>query len=136
MTDLIDTLTGAQDAVVKLIRDFLPADRRAIVRHSLKQDTKPPFHLIGDISMSDAGSKSDQLDDGEVDVHTVYRGTDRRELLAMMHEVRVATHGQLITIDGGEYRVQWASAAAGSAASTDGVTFAGVTTLTLNAEPA
>ncbi|MEH3098873.1 tail completion protein gp17 [Sphingomonas adhaesiva] len=136
MTQLLDLMTGAQDAVVQLLRAQLPADQRGMVRHSLKQGAQPPFHLIGDIASADAGGKDEQAEDIEVDVHTVYRGADRRELLAMLHQVRVAVTDRRLVIDGALFRTTWAGASAGSASTTDGVTYAGVTTITLTAEPA
>lgn len=135
MTEPLDLLTGTQDALIKLIRDRLPAADRDMVRHSLAENAQPPFHLIGDISSDNAGGKGDQLEEIEADVHTVYRGTNRRDLLAMMHQVRLATDNQVLTIDGAQYRVSWRGAIASTAAR-DGVTYAGLTTLTLFAEPA
>ncbi|WP_341207278.1 hypothetical protein [uncultured Sphingomonas sp.] len=132
----LDLMTGAQDAVVKLLREQLPADQREMVRHSLRKDMPTPFHLIGDITSDNAGGKAEQLEQIEVDVHTVYKGTDRRELLGLMHQVRLATDDKIIVIDGAHFRVGWAGAAAGGASTIDGVTYAGVTSLELYAEPA
>ena len=135
MSEPIDLLTAAQDAVVKLLREQLPADQRPLVRHSLKQGTEPPFHLVGDIDSENAGSKDEQAEEITVDLHTVYRGSDRRVLLGMMHQVRVAVDDASITIGGGSFRCSWLTSAASTAA-TDGVTYAGITTLSLFAEPA
>lgn len=132
----VDLMTGAQDAVVKLLQEQLPADQRGMVRHSLKQGMAPPFYLIGDVASSNEGGKGEQLEQIEVDVHTVYKGTDRRELLAMMHQVRLATDDRTITIAGAQFRVSWVGASAGGASTIDGVTYAGVSTLDLYAEPA
>lgn len=133
---LLDLMTGAQDAVVQLLRAQLPPEQREMVRHSLRKDMPTPFHLIGDVTSANEGGKDEQLEQIEVDVHTVYQGTDRRELLALMHQVRLATDEQSVTIDGARFRVTWAGGSAGAASTRDGVTYAGVTTLDLIAEPA
>ena len=135
MTAPLDLISGAQAAVVKLLQDGLPEEQRGMVRHSLKQNFQPPFHLIGDIASENAGSKADQLEEIEVDVHTVYKGGDRGELLALMHQVRTAADEQLIEIAGASFRVEWVGAIASTAAA-DGVTYAGITTLKIFAEPA
>ena len=135
MSEPIDLMTAAQDAVVALLRAQLPEDQRGIVRHTLQQNTLPPFHLIGDIASSNEASKGDQLEDIEVDVHTVYRGTNRRDLLAMLHQVRLATDGQTVDTDVAHFRFTWLGAVADGFAA-DGVTCAGLTTLHLSAEPA
>lgn len=132
----LDLMTGAQDAVVQLLRAQLPPEQREMVRHSLKQGTVPPFHLIGDVTSDNAGGKDEQLEQIEVDVHTVYKGTDRRELLALMHQVRLATDDKRLEIGAAHFRVTWSGASAGTASTVDGVTYAGVTTLDLIAEPA
>ena len=134
MTVPLDMLTGAQDAVVQLLREQLPDDRRGMVRHSLGQNTAPPFHLVGDISSEDIG-KGEQFEEIEVDLHTVYRGTDRGELLALMHEVHAATADASIEIGGALFRTRWVGAIASGAAA-DGVTYAGLTTIQIFAEPA
>lgn len=135
MSEPLDLLTGAQDATVKLLRDRLPADKQEMVRHSLKQGTVPPFHLVGDMDSDSIGGKDEQFEQINVDVHTVYKGADRRELLALMHQVRIAVDDESITIGGMLFRFRFAGAAASTAAA-DGVTYAGITTLEVYAEPA
>lgn len=131
----LDLLTGAQDAIVRLIQEQLPPDRRGMVRQSLKQDFEPPFHLVGDINSDNAGRPGEQLEEIEADIHTVYRGGDRRELLKLLHEVRLATDHATLELDGATYQVRWHGAIA-SAAAGDGKTYAGLTTLNIIAEPA
>lgn len=135
MTAPLDLLTGAQDATVKLLRDQLPAAQREMVRHSLKQGTTPPFHLVGDMDSDNIGGKDEQFEQINVDVHTVYKGADRRELLGLMHTVRIAIDGKSLTIGDMLFRFQFAGAAASTAAA-DGVTYAGITTIEVYAEPA
>jgi len=135
MSDPLDLLTGAQDATVQLLRERLPADRKEMVRHSLKQGTQPPFHLVGDMDSDSIGGKDEQFEQINVDVHTVYKGADRRELLGLMHQVRVAIDDASVTLDGMIFRFRFAGAAASTAAG-DGVTYAGITTLEVYAEPA
>lgn len=135
MTDPIDMLTAGQDAIVELLRKRLPEDQQGLARASLLEDAKPPFHLVGDIDTENTGGKHEQAERISADIHTVYRGSDRRELLAMMHAVRLATDDVAIQVGEVQYRVFWLTAAASTAAS-DGVTFAGLTTIELYAEPA
>ncbi len=135
MTEPLDMMTGTQDAIIELIRNRLPDAQKSMVRHSLKEDAEPPFHLVGDISSENAGGKDDQLEEIEADIHTVYRGDDRSELLALMHQVRLATDGAILKIADASFRISWRGAIA-SAAARDGVTYAGLTTLDIFAEPA
>jgi hypothetical protein len=135
VSEPIDLMTAAQDAVVALLQQQLPPAQRGLVRHTLKQNAQPPFHLIGDIASANEGTKGDQLEEIEVDVHTVYRGTDRRDLLAMLHQVRLATDDRSIEVGGASFRFAWLGAVADGFAA-DGVTCAGLTTLHLSAEPA
>lgn len=134
MTEPLDLMTGTQDAIIAVIRERLPADQRGMVRHSLDEDFQPPFHLVGDITTENAGGKDEQLEELEADIHTVYRGSDRRELLTLMHQVRLATHDTTVEIEGATFRITWRGAIA-SAAASDGVTYAGLTTLDIIAEP-
>ncbi len=134
MTEPLDLLTGTQDAIIALIRARLPDDQKPMVRHTLDEDFQPPFHLIGDITTEEVGGKDEQLEELEAEIHTVYVGSDRRELLKLLHQVRIATNDARIPIDGATYRVQWRGAIASTAAR-DGVTFAGLTTLDIQAEP-
>ncbi|HEX8419469.1 MAG TPA: hypothetical protein VF638_05590 [Sphingomonas sp.] len=135
MSELLDLLTGAQDATIALLRAQLPEAQRGMARHSLDEDAKPPFHLVGDVDVEPAGGKGEQADKVTVDLHTVYKGTDRGELLALMHQVRLATDDKQLTVEGGTYRFEWLGAVASTAAS-DGVTYAGITQLEILAEPA
>ena len=54
----------------------------------------PPFHLVGDMDSDNIGGKDEQFEQINVDVHTVYKGADRRELLGLMHTVRIAIDGK------------------------------------------
>lgn len=135
MTAPLDLMTGAQDALIKLLQDQLPATDRGIVRHSLAQDFSPPFHLVGDIDSDNVGRPGEQLEEIEAEVHSVYRGGDRRQLLTMLHKVRLACDNARIEIGGASFRVRWGGALASRAAG-DGVTYAGATTLHITAEPA
>jgi hypothetical protein len=134
MSAPLDLLSGAQDAIIKLIRDALPADQRSMVRHTLDENFAPPFHLVGDLTTDSAGGKEEQLEDIGADLHTVYRGDDRSDLLAMMHTVRCAIDEAEIELGGAVYKFTWRGAIA-SAAASDGVTYAGITTIEISAEP-
>lgn len=132
---ILDLMTGAQDATIALLRDQLPAEQRGMVRHSPKENAVPPWHLVGDINADSEDDKGEQLEKLTVDIHTVYRGSDRRELLALLHQVHLATRRAKVDLAGANYRFRWLGAIASTAAS-DGVTYAGVTTIEVTAQPA
>jgi hypothetical protein len=134
MSDAVDMLTATQDALIAALQQRLPPEQQGLARHTLMEGTAPPFHLIGDLDAENIGSKGEQLELLTADIYTVYRGTDRRELLGLMHPVRLALDDQKLVVDGIAFRTRWAGASA-SRASSDGVTFAGVTQIEIYAEP-
>lgn len=130
----VDLMSATQEAVVALMRSSV-SEELGYAWHTLKQDQKPPFNLVADITSEDTGEKDGQLERLIVETHSVYVGGDRSVLLAMMHAVRTALDRQAVTIAGVTYRIAWLSGAASSAAA-DGKTYAGVGSFEIYAEPA
>lgn len=108
----------------------------APVHDHVKQGTEPNFVQIGAIEVGNEGSKEEQRERIEVEVHTIYRGKDRAELLAIMHEVRTALDGVVIEADGVSFWAPEFLSAAASSAGPDGVTYAGISIFEIYAEPA
>ena len=134
MNDPIDLITATQDAVIAAIRGVLPEDQRGIVRHTIAQDTPPPFHLVGEIDSENHGRRGEQLEQLTVTIYTVYKGSDRRQLLALMHPVRLALDETSLEIAGVTFSSRFLGASA-SRAGSDGATFSGVTEIQITAEP-
>ena len=132
----IDLLTPTQLAFVQALRAAIPA-AEADVRHTMKQDAQPPFVLVGNIDSEPAGNVGDQLELLSVEIQTVYRGTDRAKLLALMHKARSACDEiALPEQDGVEFGLpRWVSSAA-SSTPPDGVTFAGIINFEVHVQPA
>lgn len=135
MIEPLDLLTAAQDMLIALIREQLPEEQRSWVRHTLEENAEPPFHLVAELTTEDAGGKDEQAERLTAEIHTVYRGSDRRELLGLMHSIKLATWRGNVVEDGVDFRFRWRSSGA-SAAASDGVTYAGVTLIDITAEPA
>lgn len=131
----IDMLTATQDAVIAAIRAALPEDQRGMVKHTIAQDTLPPFHLVGEIDTDNQSNRDEQFEQLTVNIYTVYRGSDRRDLLALMHPVRVALDLTTLTIAGVSFTSRFNGASVTRAGS-DGVTFSGITQIDITAEPA
>jgi hypothetical protein len=127
---MIDLMSAGQEAVFVALEAGVDL---ASVHDHVKQDTDPPFVKIGEITTSNEGTKGDQAEILEVEVHTVYRGADRSVLLAIMHQEREALDEQTLSAGGAAFRVRFVSAAA-SDAGPDGVTYAGIGVFELFAE--
>lgn len=108
----------------------------ADVRDFVKQDTQPPFTMLGDIEFANEGSKSEPLLAVSIEVISVYRGGDRAELTARMHGAFEALNDQPLAAPGAEISSARLSAGAVSNAGPDGVTMVGVQTFEFMIEPA
>jgi hypothetical protein len=109
---------------------------QAAVHDHVKQDTQPPFVKIGAIESASDGGKGEQLELITIEVHSIYRGADRTELLAIMHEVRQALDDQAISAPGASFQRPKFVRAAVSDAGPDGATYAGISIFEFHAEPA
>lgn len=130
---MIDLMSATQEAVFRALEAGVTL---ATVHDHVKQDMQPPFVKLGTIETDNEGDKKDQRELLQVEVHTIYRGSDRSVLLAIMHDVRSALDGVAIDAEGVSFWEPVFISAAASDAGPDGVTYAGISTFEINAEPA
>jgi len=129
----VDLLSPAQLAFVQALKAVITD---VSVQHTMKQGAQPPFVLVGNIE-SDPVDDDGQLELLSVEIQSVYRGSDRGELLALMHRVRSACDGvALPEQDGVAFGLPRFAGAAASSTPADGVTFAGITNFEVHAQPA
>lgn len=131
---MVDTLQATQDAIFAALDAVIPSDL-ALVRQAVKQDTQPPFVIVGDMDV-EAAAKGSRFDRITIEVHSVYRGAARRGLLAIMAAVRDALDDQPLDDTGGCTFSTPSFISAGTALGDDGVTYAGVIQFEVFAEPA
>jgi hypothetical protein len=137
MSDQVDVLQGAQDAIYLKLKPALEAAGYPAGFQSVPQDTQPPFWVVGDMDADPLGDKGGTGKRVTVDVHFVYRGDERRGLLAMMNAAFWALNDQpLDDIDGVTFSggALWLSD--NTATGADGITTAGVSQFEVCAEPA
>jgi hypothetical protein len=130
---MIDLLAPTQAAVFTALAAGV---HLAPVMDTVKQDTKPNFVKIGSIDGTNLGAREEQFEEFEVEVHTIYRGSDRAELMAIMHEVRTSLDGVQIAAAGVSFWTPEFVSQAISDAGPDGVTYAGISVFKITAEPA
>jgi len=137
----VDLLTASQQAVYAALA---PLAGRADLPTSLQifshvpQDVKTPYVLIGDVDTdNNSGYPGEQEEEISIEIISVFRGTSRAPLLAIMHAVRLALHNQPITAPSAAFETpNYLKGSAGSAASADGVTQLGIQTFKFIAQPA
>jgi hypothetical protein len=132
---MIDLLSPTQAAVVAALQAGVNSDLAAVY-DTVDQDTQPPFVIVGEIRSTNDSAREEQLEEFEVDVHSVYRGGDRTVLMAIMHQVRTALDGVALAAAGVSFWKPEYLEAGISSAGPDGVTYAGVSTFKIVAEPA
>lgn len=133
----VDLLQAAQDAVFLVLKDALAATNYPAIFQSVPQDTQPPFTMVGDMDADPLGDKGGDSKRITIDVHFVYRGEERRGLLAMMNAVYVALNDQpLDDTDGVSFPTSPSWLSDNTATGADGVTMAGVSQFEIIAEPA
>jgi hypothetical protein len=130
---MMDLLTPTQAAIFKALEAGVTL---APVYDHVKPDTQPNFVKIGAIDGTNQSAREEQREEFEVEVHTIYRGADRGELMRMMHEVREALDGVEISAEGVDFWTPEFQTQAISDAGPDGVTYAGISTFLVSAEPA
>jgi len=133
--DIVDLLTASQDAVITRLMAGVPSELGTVHQH-VKQDTPPPFVMVGAIDSSNEGGKGSQSETISVDLHFVFRGPTRAPLMALMHAARVALDGQELSAPGIAFETPNFVASTVSNAGPDGVTYAGISTFEFIAEPA
>lgn len=133
MSNFIDLLTPTQTAIfVALSAGVGLAD----VHDHVKHGTEPNFVKVGPITGTNEGAREEQLESFEVEIHSIYRGADRAELMAIMHQVRTSLDGVAIFADGVSFWTPEFVSQAASDAGPDGITYAGISTFKVTAEPA
>jgi hypothetical protein len=80
----IDLMSPTQAAVFAALEAGVTL---APVYDHVKQGTEPNFVKIGAINGTNEGAREEQREEFEVEVHSIYRGADRTELMAIMHQV-------------------------------------------------
>lgn len=135
MTAIVDLITPTQDAVIAKLKAGVPKELGSVHQH-VKQDTQPPFVMVGSIDASNEGSKGAQSESMQVELHFVTRGPSRAPLLALMGAARAALEGEQLEVEGVSFETpNWLGSTV-SNAGPDGVTYAGVSTFEFIAEPA
>jgi hypothetical protein len=129
----IDLMSPTQAAVFRALEAGVTL---APVYDHVKPGTEPNFVKIGAINGTNEGAREEQREEFEVEVHSIYRGADRTELIAIMHQVRQSLDGVAIAADGVSFWTPEFLAQAISDAGPDGVTYAGISTFLVSAEPA
>jgi hypothetical protein len=130
---VIDLMSPTQAAVFTALEAGVSL---APVHDHVKPGTEPDFVKIGAINGTNEGARDEQREEFEVEVHSIYRGSDRAKLMAIMHEVRLALDGVAIAAEGASFWTPEFLSQAASDAGPDGVTYAGISTFLVSAEPA
>jgi Protein of unknown function (DUF3168) len=125
---MIDFMAATLEAVFVRLKAAPVAAIAQVCQHVL-EDTKPPMVIIGAIDTNDESS-SEQSELISFEIHSIYRGTDRRELSTIMHRVREALDGRAgaptLVASGVDFsKVRFVDASASGVAN-DGVTYAGI----------
>lgn len=130
---MIDLLTATQAAAFAALEAGVTLAETYDV---IPQDTQPNFVKIGEIKIVNVGSKHAQAERFEVEVQSIYRGKDRTELMAIMHQVRCSLDGQALAAVGVAFGPCEYTGGGISDAAKDGETYAGVGVFEVDAEPA
>jgi hypothetical protein len=131
----IDLVEAARGAVFVAIEAGL-ADVNAVALDHVPQDQEGNFVQIDDLDWSNEGGKRDPELRITIDVVTIYRGQNRAELLAIMHANERALVDVAIAADGVSISDVNLVGGSASGAGPDGLTYAGLQTFELFAEPA
>ena len=136
---MIDLMEAVQTAVFEALSNRQELTARSQVTQHVKQDmlAAGPITRIGKVESAPAGGKGgQQLEEVSVDVETIYRGMSQAEVLAIMHQQRLALDGQDLSADGAVLDTpEWAGGMVDGPAA-DGVTYVGIQTFTVVAQPA
>ncbi len=137
---MADLLTATLNAVFANLKAAIQP-QLASVFDVIPQGTQPNFVAIGHIDAEnqlegDAFDDDDQLEKITFEVQYIYRGNDRRVLLAMMDTGRSALHGKPISADGVAFGLPKFITGSASTAGPDGVTYAALGTFVVLAQPA
>lgn len=131
----IDLVEAARGAVFVAIAAGL-GSVDAIALDHVPQDQEGNFVQIDDLDWSNEGGKQDPELRITIDLRTIYRGENRADLLAIMHANHSALTDAPIAADGVTITGVQLLAGAASGAGLDGLTYAGLQSFELFAEPA
>lgn len=132
---MIDLISAVQAAFIAVLDAGIEAGDAQVLDH-VPQGTEPNFVELGSIEFQNEGDKEDPRFRFEVEVHTVYRGSDRSELLALMNKVHEAVLEGELTSPAIAFSSPELISGAASKAASDGVTYAGLSLFEVYAEPA
>lgn len=131
----IDLIESARGAVFVALQAGL-VGTGATARDHVKQDSEPPFVMIGEIEWVNEGGKDNPVLKLTIEIITIYRGADRAQLLAIMHANYVALDGAELIAPGVSFDTPALAGGSASGAGPDGVTYAGIQIFEFYAEPA
>lgn len=132
---MINLLLATQTAVFKAMSEHTGLTALAPVYQHVPQDTQPPMTIVGKIESENIGGKGDQLERITVDIVTVYRGTGRAAMLDIMHQQRLAIEAGDLAFAGVEFGTAVFEGAGADGPARDGVTYAGIQSFTIDAQP-
>ena len=133
MNSPVDMILELQDAAIAALKSAFPG---ILVTHSLPLNSKPPYVLVAEVTSTDDSTRDGQGEQLELEIHYVYRGTDRAELIAMAHTGRLALDRQPIAGDTVEFfPPRWVRGVV-SRAAPDGVTYLAIQIFETFGQPA
>ena len=133
---IVDLIDAVQAAVFARLSGRAELTALCTVTQHVLQDMAPPITRIGQIESAPAGGKGEQVEEIAVQVEAIYRGTSQAALLAIMVEQRRALEGQELVQAGVAFDTpEWAGAVVDGPAA-DGLTYVGVNSFIITAEPA
>lgn len=134
---MINLMSAVQEGAFKALEQAIDPATCPVLDH-VQQDAAPNFIKLGEIACVNQGTKDDQLEGFEFEVHTIFLGKDRSVIIDRMHLVREALDEQLLAVDGVSFSsVRFISAAVSDPEYTPkGPIYAGLSTFEVDAEPA
>lgn len=136
MADAVDLLTPVQEAFFATLTAAIASDQ-CDVFVVMPENPAGNFSMIGAMDSEELGEIDGQLEKITVEVQYVYRGNDRRQLLALMAAGRASLDRKYLTpVEGVAMGIVRYSSGHASAVGPDGKTYAGIQNFMLLAQPA
>jgi hypothetical protein len=131
-----DLLQAVQDALFAALNVSSVTSKAPVYQHP-PNEAQPPLIVIGDISSTPWDHKDEDVEDVLVEIETYFRGPRRAGLLAIQGAVRDALRGKALSATGVILSpARWISQDAPNANPEDGITYAGLLTFMVTAQPA